>query len=416
MSIQPSPVALFPLPVQEGLHLDDLRHLFALVDWGVALLHPRIKDAYGTYPPESMFKALSLPFLINIPTERALARELQEKRTLRIVCGFEGEPPTRGMLWNFRHNPPSLYSSIMLHVLVAIAIAGWRLNLSLPFIHEAPLDEEDKEGAIEFELADFTRTKVKVWSNHDVTPPISTSNKWFDQVAAEVKEWRKRANQGVNKNLDLPAKVRINFHNSNALYDFIIDIPEWLDSTYRLTYGLDTLTKISSSSSSSSSDSYIACNVLVIRNEKHGCKQVLLAERLDGYGKGEYSLPGGKKRFNETLMQCAKRELLEETGLELLESKPISVKLTHFLNRRPTWSIGALATKYTGEPRRKEEKQHSDWRWYPLDSLPSPLFGPARLVIEDYMRTRFENLTWDDIEKQAEDSKGILTQPPLFEH
>lgn len=412
MSTEYSPVTLFPLPVQEGVRLHDLRRLFALVDWGVVLLDPRIEDAYGTYPPVSMFKALSLPFLLNIPTERALARELEEKGVLRVLCGFEEAPPTRGMLWNFRHNPPVLYPSIMFRVLIAIAVAGWRLQLSLPFIRETDLEEEASTDATEFDLIFPFGIKVRVWPNHNTTPLISTKQKSWDQVAKELRGWQKRASLGISKNLDLPAKVRLKISNIDVPYDIIIRTPEWLDSAYKFTlYGADTLTTIGSSPS----DPYTACNVLVLWEENLGCKKILLAERLMGYGSGQYGLPGGKKRPAETLMECAKRELFEETGLEILESRPISVKLTHFPNRRPTWSIGVLATKYKGEPKRKEEKRHSDWKWYPLDALPTPLFEPARLVIEDYKQMRFEKLTWDDVEKRVEDSERTLHQRRLFD-
>jgi len=52
------------------------------------------------------------------------------------------------------------------------------------------------------------------------------------------------------------------------------------------------------------------CSVLVHKNGK-----VLLIKRGKDPYKGYWSLPGGSHEAGETLEECARRELLEETGL-----------------------------------------------------------------------------------------------------
>jgi 8-oxo-dGTP diphosphatase len=393
-----------------SLSQDDIRHLFELIDWGIILFHPLIKDAYGIHPPEIMFKALSLPFLINIPTERALARELKEKIILRTMCGFI-EPPTRGMLWNFRHNPPGVYRSIMLHVLIAIALAGRRLHITLPYIYTTDPQQEKKtvwSRPLEFELSDLVKTNVKIWYNKDDTRSISTSGRSPSEILSEIKYWQKRSTKGVEKNLNFPIKVELKISSGSDPFNFIMGLPAWLDPTYKHTfYGIDTLSEIKSVTG----DTNIACNILVIREPTKGFHEVLLAKRLNGTGKGSYTLPGGKKQQDESISDCSHRELREETELELLESKPISIKLTHLSGYRQTWSIGVLATKYKGKPKNKEKDQHSSWKWYPLNALPAPLFPPAQFVFEDYMNQRFRGLTWNDLENIP---KEPIRQPNLF--
>eukprot|EP00906_Rhabdomonas_costata_P017571 RCo025367 len=49
---------------------------------------------------------------------------------------------------------------------------------------------------------------------------------------------------------------------------------------------------------------------------------VLLVQRGKDPSKGLWALPGGSLEFGETLLECAERELMEETGLKLCPGQP----------------------------------------------------------------------------------------------
>ncbi|MEO9340559.1 NUDIX hydrolase [Mesorhizobium sp. SB112] len=60
-----------------------------------------------------------------------------------------------------------------------------------------------------------------------------------------------------------------------------------------------------------------AVSVAAIRGDR-----VLLVKRARAPSKGLYAFPGGRVEEGETLEEAAKRELLEETGLEVTEIRP----------------------------------------------------------------------------------------------
>jgi len=60
--------------------------------------------------------------------------------------------------------------------------------------------------------------------------------------------------------------------------------------------------------------------VVVFRNE-----EVLLVKRKKDPYKGQWCIPGGKQRLGETVTQATRRELMEETGVEVNELTLIDV-------------------------------------------------------------------------------------------
>jgi len=55
----------------------------------------------------------------------------------------------------------------------------------------------------------------------------------------------------------------------------------------------------------------VGVGVIVVRAES-----LLLGKRKNSHGEGEWSFAGGHLEFGETVEECARRELEEETGLK----------------------------------------------------------------------------------------------------
>ena len=56
----------------------------------------------------------------------------------------------------------------------------------------------------------------------------------------------------------------------------------------------------------------VGIGVLVIKDGK-----ILVGKRKGAHGEGQYAWPGGHMEYMESFEQCAKREVMEETGIEI---------------------------------------------------------------------------------------------------
>ncbi|MFH0869875.1 MAG: NUDIX domain-containing protein [archaeon] len=105
-------------------------------------------------------------------------------------------------------------------------------------------------------------------------------------------------------------------------------------------------------------------------------------------GAGTWTMPGGKLHFGESFEEGAKREVLEETGIRLRKVDVIcvnndKVEGAHFV------TMGLFSDDFEGEPKVMEPDEITEWRWFELDKLPSPLYFPSAKVLENYRKKKF---------------------------
>lgn len=135
----------------------------------------------------------------------------------------------------------------------------------------------------------------------------------------------------------------------------------------------------------------VGFGVLVLRDGK-----ILLGRRHDDpekassllNGAGTWTMPGGKLEFGESFEEGAKRETLEETGLGLNNISVICVnndmvETAHFV------TIGMFCDDSVGEPEVREPDEITEWHWFDLEDLPSPLYVPSARVLENYAKNIF---------------------------
>lgn len=103
---------------------------------------------------------------------------------------------------------------------------------------------------------------------------------------------------------------------------------------------------------------------------------------------GEWCIPGGKLDWGESLEDGAVREVREETGIKIKNPQVISVhncinEHAHFV------TVGLAAKEWLGEAQVMEPDEIEEWKWFPLDDLPTPRYFPSFEVIENYLKEKF---------------------------
>ena len=113
--------------------------------------------------------------------------------------------------------------------------------------------------------------------------------------------------------------------------------------------------------------------------------QVLLVQRGRDPGKGSWGLPGGMLELGETLADGARREVMEECGVEIEVGPLVAVfePMQRDEDGRLRFHyvvVDYLARYVTGEPRAGDDAD--DARWVDLDALePLPMRKETREVI-----------------------------------
>ena len=112
--------------------------------------------------------------------------------------------------------------------------------------------------------------------------------------------------------------------------------------------------------------------------------KILLGKRKGSHGSGQYAFPGGHLEYMEGFEECARREILEETGIKvknvqfqyLANIKEYAPK--HYVH------VGLTADWKGGEPKVLEPEKLESWGWYDMSRLPKPMFFACILAIKHY--------------------------------
>jgi 8-oxo-dGTP diphosphatase len=125
----------------------------------------------------------------------------------------------------------------------------------------------------------------------------------------------------------------------------------------------------------------VGIGVLVFKEGK-----VLLGKRKhkDGLGDGEFAGTGGHVEYMESIEACAKRETLEEAGIEIENIRFLCLVNVKQYAPKHYVDIGLIADWKSGEPRVMEPEKLESWDWYSVEDLPKPLFGMLPHYFEAY--------------------------------
>lgn len=100
-----------------------------------------------------------------------------------------------------------------------------------------------------------------------------------------------------------------------------------------------------------------------------------------------WTLPGGKQEVDETILECAKREVKEETNLDIDDLEVFGADDDIQSNKHYV-TLYVSALKYSGELKIMEPDKEDNWEWFELDNLPNNLYSPSEKTIKDYLKKR----------------------------
>ena len=123
----------------------------------------------------------------------------------------------------------------------------------------------------------------------------------------------------------------------------------------------------------------VGVGIMILKEGK-----VLLGKRKGSHGEGEYAWPGGHMEYMESFEECAKREVKEETGMEIENVRFLRILNLKSYTPKHYVDVGLLADWKSGTPLVMEPDRAESWDWYDLDNLPGPLFSAIPTYLEAY--------------------------------
>ena len=128
----------------------------------------------------------------------------------------------------------------------------------------------------------------------------------------------------------------------------------------------------------------VAVGALLI-NDKEEVLLLKRSQQARNY-RGHWEAPGGSVDFNETLEQAAKREVMEEIGIEVDIVRQLPAADEIIPEEKQHWvSIPFLVkSRSKQEPKILEPEKADDMQWFSLDNLPTPMSPVTQGDIEKY--------------------------------
>ena len=122
----------------------------------------------------------------------------------------------------------------------------------------------------------------------------------------------------------------------------------------------------------------VGVGVLVFKDGK-----ILMQRRIGAHGEGSWSAPGGHLEFGEDIEACARREVMEESGLEIKNLRFLAVTNDVHEKENKHYITVMMAADYASGDLRINPQENTEIGWFDLENLPRPLFVPIQNLIEN---------------------------------
>ena len=122
----------------------------------------------------------------------------------------------------------------------------------------------------------------------------------------------------------------------------------------------------------------VGVSVIIVKEQK-----VLLGQRKTALGTNTWAFPGGHLEYGEKIEECACREVLEETGLQIKNLRIVNFTNDLFQKEHKHYvTIFVLADYAGGVPQQLEPEKSGLWEWFAWEQMPHPLFLPIENLLQ----------------------------------
>lgn len=115
---------------------------------------------------------------------------------------------------------------------------------------------------------------------------------------------------------------------------------------------------------------HITVNAIVMKDNRVllGKRGMLNGKKISEFGK--WGLLGGFMGRDETLIECAKREVMEESGWEITDIKLLKINDNPNRPKEDRQNVDFIYTAKAVRQIAKGDEEVSHLKWFPLDKLP----------------------------------------------
>lgn len=118
----------------------------------------------------------------------------------------------------------------------------------------------------------------------------------------------------------------------------------------------------------------------------------LMQQRQGAHGTGTWSVPGGHQEFGESFEETARREVMEETGMQIKNVRFGGVTNDYFPKEDKHYvTIWMLSDWASGEPQILEPDKALRQAWRTFNTLPKPLFLPWNQLLKSQFIAHVKN-------------------------
>ena len=131
--------------------------------------------------------------------------------------------------------------------------------------------------------------------------------------------------------------------------------------------------------------------VIIVKDDR-----VLLSRRAKPPFEGYWEVPGGFVERGEHPTDAARREVLEELGIDVVLTGLVGIYLETSSRSEPLQVTVYVGTTDAAEPS-PDPTEVADWAWFARPDLPTELAGRHRLRLDDWLAGRAVPLPADGL-------------------